>query len=333
MDNRTDGSLISREASTGFKGLLILLIILGHNHFACTDIYGSGDKNELFRWLYSFHVNCFLLLPFLYGSKPITGKRVWKDFVKLYIPYLWVFVLCAVVYALLNKNVSGIGDYANAFIMGNEPMLKDAIGFSFPWFLPTMFALLVVKGVYDWGSRWVKIGLLVISTTLWVLIISGVTTRYEIGNYVPLAISQAFIFLPMGVIVSVIIKFSRGKGNLIWFLLFALLSAMYLLLFDTQYDTLRTILQFVLPIVAFVALYGISNYLGRSKFMRLLGDYSLQIYLIHTFIFNALMILAMRFAINQIAGAIITYILTLGITLILALLIKRWKWLYRILFP
>ena len=59
-------SLISRDASTAIKGLLMLLIVFGHTGWITTD-FATGNRTFFWHWLYSFHVYIFLILPFIYG--------------------------------------------------------------------------------------------------------------------------------------------------------------------------------------------------------------------------------------------------------------------------
>lgn len=67
-------SLIAREASTAIKGLLMLLVVFGHTSLLTTD-YSTGDKTFLWKWLYTFHVYIFFILPFIYGYKHKTCDR------------------------------------------------------------------------------------------------------------------------------------------------------------------------------------------------------------------------------------------------------------------
>lgn len=52
--------ILSKDTTTAMKGLLILLIVIGHNH----EI--APENSFLMSWLYSFHVLIFFILPFFY---------------------------------------------------------------------------------------------------------------------------------------------------------------------------------------------------------------------------------------------------------------------------
>lgn len=80
MDNNTP-SLISRDASTAIKGLLMLLIVFGHTGMLTTN-FVTGDRTILWHWLYSFHVYVFLILPFIYGyskKEDVSGSNSGKE--------------------------------------------------------------------------------------------------------------------------------------------------------------------------------------------------------------------------------------------------------------
>lgn len=108
-------SLISRDASTAIKGLLMLLIVFGHTAMLTTN-FATGERTFFWYWLYSFHVYIFLILPFVYGyhrkgatdtsleggSKYVNIKQVINDLkhnlVKIGVPYCWFFLFSAIVF-------------------------------------------------------------------------------------------------------------------------------------------------------------------------------------------------------------------------------------------
>lgn len=50
---------IDRDTSSVIKGVLIILIVMGHNKVLCSTDNKGAD------YLYLFHVICFFILPFL----------------------------------------------------------------------------------------------------------------------------------------------------------------------------------------------------------------------------------------------------------------------------
>jgi fucose 4-O-acetylase-like acetyltransferase len=78
--------------SDAIKAILILLIILSHNH------YIAPEGGLLYRFLYKFHVICFFILPFYYDKKKkFNFRNNINIFIKCYIPYFFFFVLCMLV--------------------------------------------------------------------------------------------------------------------------------------------------------------------------------------------------------------------------------------------
>ena len=115
MEKRTTNipSLISRDASTAIKGLLMLLIVFGHTGMITTD-FATGERTFFWHWLYSFHVYIFLILPFIYGyhrkdatETPLEGEGKYVDIkqvindlkhnlVKIGVPYCFCYCWGAV---------------------------------------------------------------------------------------------------------------------------------------------------------------------------------------------------------------------------------------------
>ena len=70
--------IVSREESNAIKGLLILLIALGHNSILSFAWDGCEPVEAYFHrnWLYQFHVYVFFMLPFIYNEQPYRkGKK------------------------------------------------------------------------------------------------------------------------------------------------------------------------------------------------------------------------------------------------------------------
>ena len=77
-------SLLTRDESTGTKGLLIFLVVLGHNSLAM-------EYTGLYSLLYSFHVYCFYILPFLYGATAVESCQEGKWRLLLRLPdHPWI---------------------------------------------------------------------------------------------------------------------------------------------------------------------------------------------------------------------------------------------------
>lgn len=155
LEKRLINQSLSYQESDAIKGILIFLVILGHNRFFST-VAGS----EVWNYLYTFHVYGFFILPFFYPEKGIDTNRIKNNSVKLlYVYVVWflaysvIFILASKVFHLIPISETGrlrspIG-YIVALITGAPQLLSETCGFQVLWFLPVMFSMLLLKGVRE----------------------------------------------------------------------------------------------------------------------------------------------------------------------------------------
>ena len=329
---------LSRNQSATIKGLLILLIMLGHNDLLMTDP-ASGGKRFVFQWLYSFHVYCFFILPFLYGKKPLSVKRFADNVFRFWISYFWIFMLCLIANALFTKGIMSFSDYFYAFFIGDKPILKEVVGFYFPWFLPAMFSVLLFKGIAD-HKRWIGMTVFLLSICCQAAYIFDVLPLRHLQSQIPFALVQGVLFFSVAVFgkwLCEMVSRAEQKWNIKWAVLIAF-SALSLSFYFTQ-SVRFNILQFwhfILPPVGFALMFSIRALMEKSQFLRFMGDYSLPIYAFHLFVYNLLEIVLRHFGVigqHVIVWGVISFAATLGITIVLVLLLEKMQWGYRILFP
>ena len=77
-------TLLSRDESSSIKGILMLLIVLGHD----IPFVDWTDSWMVMVWLYLFHIHSFFLLPFLYPIKPLDFYRFWNHIIRYYIKFI-----------------------------------------------------------------------------------------------------------------------------------------------------------------------------------------------------------------------------------------------------
>ncbi len=346
-------SLISRDVSTAIKGLLILLIVFGHTGWITTD-FATGNRTFFWHWLYSFHVYIFLILPFIYGyskkshvsDKPIAGgkyiniQQVKNDLghslIKIGVPYCWFFLFSAIVFVTIGGGLFDFKGVLYAFFFGNEPLMDKYIGFNFLWFLPAMLALMTLKSVYYNSNKTIRIIIISISIVLWVLAIFKIIPKYTVGMYVPFAISQAFYFIILGLSARYIIEKQWPRKILMLFVVLLIGVLTVLLYYRSEIHTiinLYTTIRLVMPILMFLFLYGIRDLLAKSRILKYIGTYSLQIYLVHVFVINALVTLFTHFTKPSICLGVIIYVLTLGISLGLSIVLVKVPFIKKIVFP
>lgn len=142
---------LSRDQSAAIKGLLIILVVLGHNHFF-GEVFSYGN----YKWLYSFHVALFFVLPFFYLEHEFSWQRVWTNAKRLLWPYTWMFGMLFLVDCLVLNEAPVDSGLFNTFVTDNFYTLRRYTGFQYLWFLPTMFSMLCFKDFYTSANRIAK---------------------------------------------------------------------------------------------------------------------------------------------------------------------------------
>jgi peptidoglycan/LPS O-acetylase OafA/YrhL len=89
-----------------------------------------------------------------------------------------------------------------------------------------------------------------------------------------------------------------------------------------------------MPVLAFLTLLTIKDYLEKSRLLIAFGKMSMQIYLYHVIIFNALLLVVKRFHCPPtIADGVVVLLVTLVVSYVLASLTTRVPWIKRLLYP
>lgn len=89
-------SYISRDHSIWIKGILTILIVLGHNMVFTIPL----QKQGMMSFLYMFHIQGFFILPFLYGinDRSYTKERLKNTIIRFFWPYLLLVTLFVIGY-------------------------------------------------------------------------------------------------------------------------------------------------------------------------------------------------------------------------------------------
>ena len=268
-------SLITRDASTAIKGLMILLIVLGHTNMLSTSPI-TGERFFYRLWLYSFHVYIFFILPIIYGFRKrvvisdtvIEEERRCIDIhsvltdlkhslIKIGVPYGWFFLLSVIVYVTVGGGQFNIIGILYAFVWGNEPLIDEYIGFNFIWFLPSMLAVLTLKSLYYNSNRYIKITILGISSGLWILAILKILSQYTIGMYIPFALSHGFYFFILGILSRFLINNGLPIKSIPLFLLIIVAFSIFLYYKKSIHlgIDIWMIIRLVMPVLVFSVLY------------------------------------------------------------------------------
>ena len=153
---------ITRAESSAIKGILIILIILGH--------FQPYVRIPVFirSFIYAFHVNCFLILPLFYPIKQLNFNRIKNYFARLMIPYTIIYGLlfigsCVRIIAHDQHDtnvVSYIMKGGWTYLVGGYYPLYHTIDLRYLWFLPLMFSFSIVKDYYNSANNRTKYYLL-----------------------------------------------------------------------------------------------------------------------------------------------------------------------------
>ena len=335
---------ISIEESTAIKGLLIILIIMGHAQ-PLIQI-----PNVIRRFVYDFHVQCFFILPLLYPVKQLTKERVKNYFARLMVPFYLLFVVFFFgKHAPLVLNsafpdeglINFIQKGGKGIITGGYFPLAESIGVRYLWFLPVMFSFSIVRDYYNANAT--KTGrciLMLIGAVsyfvLWVCLYTPFCAgvKETVMDYSPFSIWQAIGALFMGVMTIRIIGLT-SKGFITNFLLpIVFFSFFCFYAFTPNTSPLIVILKAIIPCLAFMMVYNHRNMLSQSKILRMFGKHSFEIYIVQTPICIAMYTIIPK--IISIEPAIIRtvlFFLVLATSYFIALLLLRVKIVKRFLFP
>ena len=349
----TTNSLISREASTAIKGLMILLVVLGHTGMLNTD-FATGEKTFFYSWFHYFRVEIFMILPFIYGyrqaeSERVLGmngwcvnmRKVWGDIkrnlVRIGIPYCWVFVLSLLVFVTVGGGSFKPQGVLYTFISGSQALMNKYIGFHFVWFLPAMMALTTLKSLWYNSSRPVRGSLLAVSVVLWLLAIIGILPQKAAMYYVPFSLTQAFYYLLLGLVSRQLVKRLSLKKAMPWIVV--LIVAVTAMMYFQKMGHWPKVIQYtafyrlVFPLLMFLPIYAMGGWLSKSKFLTFAGKYSFQIYLVHVFVINALEVVLLHFFNQSIGLGIVIYVVALAISSGLSVLMVKVSVINKVLFP
>ena len=322
-------SLLSREESTALKGLLIFLVVLGHNSLVMA-------KTGWFPYLYSFHVYCFYIFPFVYGADVVALKgtglwqRVWDNVKKFYpLYFFWCLISCGVAVAThrLSFDVRG---FVYAVLWGNQNLLLRYCGFGFLWFLPTIVAVMFWRDVYFVAPKIGKWCMFLLSAILWILSAVGWTNFHAAGIYCPLAVMQGLFFCTSGILVrTVLSSLPVSKGTKIAAIPFFILGVSFVYFRRYLPASCVWLTWIIVPTITFLVFYQWKDVWMKSRLLKFFGKYSLQIYLLHIFIFYGI-----SRAIPQTGmfGAVLSFPLTLALCAGVIVVIAKMKFVRWMIF-
>lgn len=268
-------SLLPRDESNAVKGLLILLIVLGHNKYLMNDGYS-------FQFLYSFHVYSFYFLSFLYDYHKENWVQITrKNLRRLYVPYTFFFLILVLICLIQGHNWD-LTQTIVAFVTGTQFNLRGALQYGgFLWFIPTLFSLLMIKTCYYSYPR-LRLPLILGSAVAWIAYAFLFFVKAQI--YAPCSCFLGYAML-LPALLSRLMVTKVSLSNLCCAFLFLVIAILviYPSAVSYKYWVCNRILC---PVIIFSLLVKMRSAYCRKLWIQEYGRYSFQIYLIHVFLYN-----------------------------------------------
>lgn len=301
---------IDYNESTSIKGLLMILIILGHNYM----LSNHSCDNMIFFWLYYFHVSMFFVLPLYYNNKSNTLKGIIvKNIRRLYVPYIWFYVLSTILYSLLYGIELNFINFLKGMIPLNSLDISNVAGVKFLWFVPVFFLFNIIVSLFKQSNYNIKLVILILSILgYFIKIIFNV-------SFIPII---ALYYFALSYLIYIIYNNSYRSIQLVSTSIFVILSFLFFLKVDLGY------LVYFFPIFFWGCLLLLKGLIKNSKVLYCIGKYSFPIYMIHFFI-NSVFERILEF--NFING-LLSFIATITISYYTVYWISRYP-IYNKIFP
>jgi len=292
-------SYLNIEQSSAIKGVLMLLIMLGHNHIL------APIGGPLFSYLYNFHIFGFFILPFLYNKKqPLNINIFINNFVKIWVPYIVFFLCCYLIYhILILKNKIYLIEILYGILNANERTIKDITGFGFLWFLPAYFSMSIYMMLFLNTNKYYYISIFAI----------GIILNYNLSftfdhlfSTIPFALIQGFYYFTFGFLTKLLLDYIP-KIQYIGAFVFFIISILF------GYSRINSV-PYIFPISGFLFIYSFSNLLSKLSILVKIGTYSFPIYLVHVIVYNIIEKILPK---DDLCGYI-DFILTLSISMLIA---------------
>lgn len=278
------------QESAAIKGVLIFLIILGHNMLFTYYVLPVRGM----EYLYCFHIHAFFILPFLYGSKPLTKQRLGDYFIRLYWPFLLLTLVVSVIYAMIGYQRWDALNIIRMWLTGEPKLLKEYCGVQIFWFMPAIFSLSVLKDLFYHSGKLVRSVLIMWS--VFILILSSGVIKNDVcdllysklSSTLPFGLYIGSSYLVYGVvtryIVGIVGKYYRNVSGIVTALFVACSLLYFCYVFFFLNEVVYTCLRLVMPVLFMLGLWCFRHYIGRLSFCEKLGDKSYPVYLCHPFI-------------------------------------------------
>lgn len=334
--------VITRQESAAIKGLLIFIIVLGHNYIFAERFVTCYD------YLYTFHVACFFILSFIYPPKRLSKSRVVDYFVRTYIPYICFFLLLFLCNLILRTRgitlgrSEQIGEMSligalTSILNGGVDLLPTYTIFQYLWFLPAWFSFSVLKDLLHGGGKLLQSVLLILGFVCFCFMyVFMYFTPYPksvniiIESFSLFSVFQGLAFLFLSWITY---KFITSYRNYVYvaILIFLILTIWY---FSDSSIKKIWFMRAVMPTLAFMILFETKSLLAKIKLLTACGKYSFQIYLVQTPICAAVYVVAKHFNLtDSFIAPLYSQVLIFVLSYFIGMLLTKIKLAKRLLSP
>lgn len=338
-----------RDASLErFKGLLIGLIVLGHNY-----VFSQHYPNA-FSFIYGFHVISFLLFAYLFVQPQIKPSPLNRRLFRILAPHAVFLSIAIVIYCCRNVLLDSLsmadwgGGLMRALLEQRETLFREHVGAGFLWFLPALAIQSLLIYVYQ-SAITVWRGVLLL---LGLLVHLGLGTLDNEGFFqLPFSLSLVGYLFIIGIAISWLWRNIHWSSITTGVLIVVWVVASYFSFqndffhpiagdfYDTPlsvYDPLTLLARdafIVLSFFFFLRVSAVCNF----NFLGYTGARSLQVFLLHPFVWHMIWIVGLRSVeISSSCMALLftagSFVLTMAVTLGLISLLERTP-LSGVLFP
>ena len=332
-----------------FKGLLIGLIVLGHN-----SLFSAEFPLE-FRILYNFHVACFLLLPCIFFGQSVRGLQVTDRLVRYGVPHMLFFLLACVsyFYFFVPGNITAVQEWVGsvfiALLFSSEETYNTAVGLRLFWFLPALLSLLFIRSLFFGLTQWGRIFLLVF--VLLVHAFLGLVPKNYLP-YIPYGLPLVLFLFPLGLLAGILWqKFKNQTGFYIAGILVFFVSIWMGVQFDSFaglagdprvysiFQPVQLLFHDIYLISALIGLIGLMRFAPEfiQKLFAYIGERSLPVFLLHSFIWQAYLRIGLAAWFTEILSPVLAvlcaFLITLATAVLISVLLEESKILYRFVFP
>lgn len=327
------------KALDGFKGILICLIVVGHNYFF------SRNFPNLFSFIYGFHVISFLLFPFLFLKTCDRKKTLFDKLFRILVPHFTFMIIAGAVFVIVHVIwgdmtllvwLKGAG---KVLLTQRETPFRQYFGTGLFWFLPALAVQSVLVFCYLKSLEQLKL-LFIVIALLWHGCIGFFDSSFI--YQMPFSFSLVSYIFFLGLTIHFIHQ--RVVWS-IWASLFLIIAWLFCswLAFEFRFfhliagDLYRPPVSIATPVelllqdgmilLSFFALLRFA-YLLKSNILAFIGRYSLQIFLIHSFVWqllwrSGLKYMETNFWMFELAIVALSFVATMLITISLAKMIEK----------